>query len=184
MVESSKETDPAKQRAMREEAVLHFKMAVKIYPKFLNASFDLGRAYLVLQQNDSAYSTWEQTRTIDTSFALPCYMMAVIQQNKGNLKKAAELYEHFLSKYPTDLQAVGNLSYVYYGLADYQKSLDTKKRALDFNPGNFELLSSVAQTYLQMSMKDSALVYFEKALMFNPTDGFVIQKIQELKNDK
>jgi tetratricopeptide (TPR) repeat protein len=179
-IESNKETDQQKQKLMREEAVVHLRRAVEIYPPFLNASFDLARVYEALQQTDSAYVLFERTRLIDSSFAAPCFSMAIIQQNKGNYANAISLYETFLSKYPHQMEAYANLSYAYFMQGKYDSSIAINKRALKFSPNSFEPMVNIGKTYLRLNSADSALYYFELARRLKPGDPTIQNLLNQL----
>ncbi len=162
-IESIRETDGGAQKQMREDAVVHLKRAVEIYPKFLNAAYDLGRVYEALQRSDDAFAQYQKTIAIDSTFAAPCFSMAVILHNRGKTAEAIPYYEKFLTKYPTQMEVYANLSYAYYGIKQFDKSIEINHRALLANPAAYEPIVNIGKTYLQMGLPDSAIHYFEVA---------------------
>ena len=163
---------------MAEEAVGHFKKALEVYPDFVNASFDLGRTYEFLDSVDQAYAQYAHTTVIDTGFTTPCFYMAVIQHNKGNYRAAIPLYEKYISKNRMQIQAYANLSYAYYQLKDFDKSIEVNKRALTVSPDGFSPLVNIGKTYIAENKPDSALIYFQMAHAVKPGDNDVNHLIE------
>lgn len=181
-LEATKKTDPMKQKELREQAIPHFKRALKIYPKYLNAAFDMGRCYEALGKPDEAFVAFENTLKIDSSFVAPCFSMALIQHNKGNTERAIPYYEKFLTKYKSQKEVYANLSFAYFGIKQYDKSIEVNKRALAMFPSAFEPTVNIAKTYLHTNQKDSARVYFQKAAEINPGDANIRAVLQQLSD--
>jgi tetratricopeptide (TPR) repeat protein len=160
-IESINQQDANVQKQMREQAIIHFKKALEIYPKFLNASYDLGRVYESLQMPNEAFAQYQNTISIDTTFRAPCFSMAVILHNQGKAEEAIPYYERFLTKYPTQMEVYANLSYAYYSLRQFEKSIEINHRALAANPNSYEPIINIGKTYMQMNLPDSAIHYFE-----------------------
>lgn len=179
-LEATKQADPMKQKELREQAIPHFKRALEIYPKYLNASFDMGRCYEALGKPDEAFEAFENTLKIDSSFVAPCFSMALIQHNKGNIERAIPYYEKFLTKYKSQKEVYANLSFAYFGIKQYDKSIEVNKRALAMFPSAFEPTVNIAKTYLNTNQKDSARVYFQKAAEINPGDANIRAVLQQL----
>lgn len=180
-IESLRETDAVVQKQEREEAVVHLKKAIEIYPKFLNASYDLGRVYEAMQMPDEALAQYRTTTTIDTTFRAPYFSMAVILHNKGKVEEAIPYYEKFLTKYPTQMEVYANLAYAYYSLKQFDKSIEVNHRALAAIPGAYEPLVNMGKTYMQMNLPDSAIRYFEISQQIKP-DKSIADLILRLKN--
>jgi tetratricopeptide (TPR) repeat protein len=178
------EADATKQRQMSEESLLHFKRAVEIYPKFLNATFDRGRLLEMMQRKDEALQAYKEATEIDTSFTTPYFAMGIIYQNNGNEKAAAECYEKYLPKHPTQMEVYANLSYSYYKQQLYDKSIATNRRALAVNVGAPDPYINIGKTYFQINQRDSALYYFERALLAKPNDPNLTAIISQLRAAK
>lgn len=180
LIASNKEQDRTKQAALRQEAAEHFQKAIDIYPQFLNAAYDLGRTYQSLGRIDDAYNTYTLARKIDTGFYAPLFNMAVIQDNKGNQAVAVELYEKYLTKYKTQKEGYANLSFAYFRLRQFDKSIETNKRLLKVMPDTYEPTVNIAKTYLEMGQKDSAYNWFLKSARLNPNEKNVQALIHNL----
>ncbi len=181
---SSHEKDPSIQKQLLEEAVPHFKKALEIYPEFMNASYDLARTLEALKLNDAAFTQYQITVKMDTTFVAPYYSMATIVHNKGDYAEAISYYQKFLTQYPRQLEAYTNLSFAYFQMKDYANSIATNRRAIITTGEAFYPTVNIAKTYAVMSQTDSALFYFERAHSMHPNDGGVNMNISKLKGNK
>src|ERR1035441_9366844 len=134
----------------------------------MNASYDLARTYELMQRPDDAYRQYAYTLTIDTSFYVPLWCMARIQDNKGNIDSAIILFGIFIEKYPKQEEVYADLSFAYYRLKKYDIAISTNRRALQAIPASVNPLINIGKTYMIMNMPDSALYYFEQASHIQP----------------
>ena len=179
---SSHETDRTLQKQLREEALPHFKKALEIYPQFLNASYDLGRTYEALQMNDEALAQYQTTVKIDTHFVAPYFNIATILHNKGQYEGSIPMYQKFLTQYPKQLEAYTNLSFAYFQLKDFERSIATNRLAIQVTGNVFYPTVNIAKTFTVMGQTDSALFYFEQAHAIQPNDAGVNYNINNLKS--
>ncbi|MCU1267924.1 MAG: hypothetical protein JWM21_4242 [Acidobacteria bacterium] len=77
--------------AQTEQAITHFKTAIKLYPQYLRAMNDLGVLYLQLRRLDEAAAIFEQAVKINTRFPFARLNLGVVLNLKGNFKKASEV---------------------------------------------------------------------------------------------
>jgi tetratricopeptide (TPR) repeat protein len=173
LARANRDPDHEKRKELAEESVGHFKRALEIYPGFVNASFDLARAYEFLNRYDEAYAQYAQTNALDTTFTTPCFYMAAIMHNKGNYQAAIPLYEKYIRSNPLQMQAYANLSYAYFQMKDFDKSIEVNRRALAIAPGSFGSLVNIGKTYIAENKPDSALLYFQMAHAVRPGDNDV-----------
>lgn len=180
-IASNKETDAAKRDQLRQQAMVHFKRAIEIYPKFLNASFDYARLLDAMGKYEDALKAYQYTTTIEPNFTSPYFSMGIIYQNLNQFDNATKCYEKYLSNHPKQMEAYANLSFAYYKMGDYNNSIAVNRKAIANTPENaFNPLVNIGKTYLKMQVNDSALYYFGLAKQLNPTDPYVSQYIQQL----
>jgi tetratricopeptide (TPR) repeat protein len=183
LLTSAQEADALKRKELQEESLVHFKRAVAIYPKFLNATFDRARLLEQMGRYDEALVAYQEATKIDTNFTTPYFAMGIIYQNSGKEKEAAECYEKYLPAHLHQMEVYANLSYSYFKQQMYDKSIATNQRALAVNVGAFDPTINIAKTYKQIGVKDSALYYFERAQLIRP-DASIAAVIADLKNKK
>ena len=119
---------------MRQEAIIHFKKAIEIYPEFFNAWFDLGRSYMLFNDFDNAYPCFEKVHAMDSTLSQATMALAMIAEQKGNNSTAIYYYEKVITITPYIKEAYGNLSYLYFRLQQPYKSIEVNKKAIAYNP--------------------------------------------------
>ena len=87
--------------AQSDQAITHFKAAIKLYPRYLRAMNDLGVLYLQLNRLDEAAAIFEQAIKINTRFYFARLNFGVVLNLKGNHKKAAEVLGVLYEENPT-----------------------------------------------------------------------------------
>ncbi len=179
---SNAEPDVAKMNELREKALLHFNRAVEIYPQFLNAAYDRGRLLESMGRYSQALESYLVATKIDSNFKMPYFSMGVIYQNQKNNAEAAACYEKFLEKYPQQMQAYTNLSFVYFNLQRFDLSIATNHRALAASPGAFDPTVNIAITYKHIGVLDSALYYYQQARALKPSYPGIDNTILDLQN--
>lgn len=181
-IASVKEPNTTTQTQLREEAITHFKRALELYPRLMNSAYDMARCYDALGKTREAYEAYQLTTQIDSTFHAPYFAMALYEHNTGNLPAATVNYEKFLRKYPFQMEAYANLSFAYFSLEQFEKSIDVNKRALKIYPNAFEPMVNIGKTFYRINQRDSALYYFEEANSINPNNPDVVNMIDDLKS--
>ncbi len=180
---SSNQGLPQEQYKKRQEAIYHFQRALQIYPKMLNAQFDLARMYEMTNQPDSAIAAYNKTLALDTNFAAAALRIAVIKDTKGDITGAIPYYEFALLKSPKDITIYNSLSFAWYRLKDYNRSLAILRTAHNNFPDKPEPAINIAKTFINVMMKDSAMVYLEKALERKPNDRKILESLVTLSGE-
>jgi tetratricopeptide (TPR) repeat protein len=97
-----------------EEAQAAFEKAVKVYPKYAIAWFELGRVQAQQKNLADAKRCWEQAVSADSKYVLPYQMLAQAAAGESNWPKLTEFSAAWLALDPVDfvdawfLNAVGN----------------------------------------------------------------------------
>jgi tetratricopeptide (TPR) repeat protein len=125
------------------DAHKYFETAVEIYPKFVNAWFQLGTVLQKENQKDAARKAYTQATTIDTKFLPPYLFLASMAYEAENWTEVLKLTGHLLALnplsqtdatvYTLDLDPL-NYAEAYYfnSMANYKlnKIEDAEKSAL------------------------------------------------------
>lgn len=181
LLQAMQTTNEADKQVLLNDAITHLKQAVEIYPDFKNASFDLGRAYLLAQKPNEALEAFKITLRIDSTFVTPCLDMGTILYNQGKLDEAIYYYEKYLTRFPNQLPVYANLSFAYYQKKDYAASVQVNRRAIALNPYAYEPVVNIGKTFLAIQQRDSALYYFRKAALLQPNEPNIRRAINELE---
>lgn len=88
------------------DAHKYFETAVELYPKYLNAWFQLGTVLQKEHQNDAARTAYTQATTIDTKFLPPYLSLALLAYEAENWTEVLKLTGHILDLDPLNQAAV------------------------------------------------------------------------------
>jgi len=121
----------AENKARLASARKYFESAVKIYPKYTSAWFQLGIVLQNENQKDAARRAYTQAATIDTKFLAPYMSLALMACEAENWTEVLKLTGHILdldplskavaAGYIVDLDPLSyNAAYFYNALANYK----------------------------------------------------------------
>lgn len=144
---------------MRLEAIEHFKQAVRIWPEFFNVWYDLGRSYMTVNKPDLALPAYKEAHRLDSTFYDATINVAVISEQRGNVKQAVEYYERCIRFNPDMLEPYGNLSYLLFREGRFEESIAVNERAIVQNPSWTDPYLNIARTYDVMGKADKAEEY-------------------------
>ncbi len=180
MQHSEKEPGAAEQTALKQEALLHFKKTLEIYPPFFNVAYDIGRVYTSLNMPDSAIIAFKHSLTIDTSFIDAHLNLAGLYFSQGKLNDAIPYYEHLINVLPTEADSYNKLSFIYYQLKQYDQSITVNKRGIRLVPNFIDGYLNIGRTYISMNMSDSATYFLNQAIQINPDNQTARQLLQSI----
>ncbi|HMD43551.1 MAG TPA: tetratricopeptide repeat protein [Candidatus Acidoferrum sp.] len=90
----------AERRGKPADARKYFETAVKIYPRYASAWFQLGISLQNDNQKDAARTAYTQAATIDTKFLPPYLSLASMAYEEGNWTEVLNLTDHILNLDP------------------------------------------------------------------------------------
>lgn len=148
--------------AMRQEAINHFKQAVRIWPDFFNVWFDLGRTYQIIGEPKLALSCFQQTHKLDSTFYQATFNVATIAEELKDTSTAIYYYNRCIRFNPEMLQAYTNLSYLHFRLNQFEKSIAVNQKAIAYNPNWPEPYDNIARVYTALHQPELAEPFFKK----------------------
>lgn len=177
---ASKQLDRPENKKMLQQAVVHFKRALEIYPQFPYAWYDLAKTYLMLGEKENAISAYSKSTEVDTLFAPSWFEMGVVLGETGRPAEAEHAYRQAIARDSLLLEAYINLSYLYYQQGKYRESLQVNLDALRHKPASYEINVNMGRIYLKLQDINNALVYLEKAVSINRSDKGLLNMMAEL----
>ena len=172
--------DPTLQTAARNEALTHFKSALKIYPDFYNAAFSIGAAYRILNIPDSVFTYFRRAISIDPSNSDAHLIIARLLIDQNRFQEAIPYYEFRIRSIPADYSAYEELSFAHYSVKDYNKSLAVNAWAVKLFPSIPQPLVNIGRTYVSMNKPDSARIYFQRGLLVSPGNQNILALLEEV----
>jgi tetratricopeptide (TPR) repeat protein len=172
--------DPNQQTSLRQEALLHFKKAITIYPEFFNVSYDIARTYNLLNMPDSAIASYKRAIKLNPGFD-DCYLSIgdlLFQQQK--VDEAIPYFEFFINKYPDKYIGYDKVSYLYFFQKNYSKAIELNKTAITKMPNIPNPYITLGKIYQQLDQKDSSRVWLRKALEVSPGNDQALTLLKAL----
>ena len=154
------------------ECILHLENAVRLYPRFLEAMFFLGTAYMDKPDWDKAESTLGQVLVLNPKMAVARFALGDLNLRR---KKYAEAEKNLLAGIELDDKSVQGhfmLGRLYYELGDLPKAGPQVGTALRLNPKFAHGHLLAGNILLRARQAENALVEFEEYLRLDPNGEF------------
>jgi len=192
----------AKKDGKLEEAQQHFEDAVKLYPKYTSAWYQLGTVLQKEKQKDDAHAAFVQATITDNKFLPPYLSLASLEAEAANWKDVLTLTGHVvdleplkhegLNGYILDLDSLDYAEvYFYDALANYNlhnleaaEKSGMKAERLDVRPRFPQLRLLLADIFAQKNQNAAAIKELQMFLEIAPeakNAERVRERIEELK---
>jgi len=172
-------TDTSQQRALRKETIIHLKKTVEISPTFFNANYDLGRLYAGLNMPDSALVWFTNAYKIKPDYIETTFNIADVYLQRGQYQPAIPYLEYAIKHRPADYRGYSDLSFIYFQLHDFYKSMDVNRQAIANISSNAAPYINIGNVYLNLNKPDSAALWAHKALEVEPTSPLANKILQQ-----
>jgi tetratricopeptide (TPR) repeat protein len=159
-----------KGKRMYNEAIVHFKEAVKQKPNFSEAHMNLGAVYLELKSWDMAIPHFEATLE-DIFYRTPegAYNnLGWAYYNKGEFQKALENYKKAVEINPRFAMAFNNMGMTYDRAENAEKAVSAFKTAIGLVPDFLEAHYNLGLVLARQKDKEGALKAFERVIEIAP----------------
>jgi eukaryotic-like serine/threonine-protein kinase len=170
-------------------AIPFFRRAVSLDPNFAMAYARLGTNYNNLgeaaraaENARKAYDLRERVSEREKFYIDSHYEQYVT----GNLEATRKTYELWAQTYPRDEAPIGNLSFVYGSLGEYDKALAATQESLKLNPGSGLAYGNLVAGYLLLNRLDEARATAQEAKAHNldsPAIHLSLYQIDLLQHD-
>jgi eukaryotic-like serine/threonine-protein kinase len=166
----------AERAAGREmDALTYFRRAIELDPEFAMAHARLGVASGNLgfreEEEEHKRRAWELRERVserERLYITSHYYMGVVRDRQ----RAAETYELWQRTYPRDTVPPNNLSLLYYTLGQFEKALETARRAIELDPRSPFAHNQLARALLALGRFDEARQVREDEVA-GGTDSFI-----------
>ncbi|MDX2002175.1 MAG: tetratricopeptide repeat protein [Chitinophagales bacterium] len=162
------------------KAKAYFGKSLSIYPDFTSAL--QGMAMLYAFKNDCANAMPFLKRSLEIEPFRPevNYHYAVCLDQLEKYDTAAIYYERVITQTPMDIVAYSNLSFDYYRLGLYERSIQVNQKAISLMPNQIDPYINIGKTYIQIKNYPEAIKYLERALQLKSNDPQLILGILDL----
>jgi tetratricopeptide (TPR) repeat protein len=144
--------------AMRDAGRLYasaskFREAIKLWPDFRDAHFNLGVVYYNMKMPDSAAANFERAIKDDPTYAEARYNLGIVYDSIGDYERAESEYREALLLDPNHAKALANLGVERARAGDFQEAVALLGRAVQIDPGFLEARFNLALAYESVDVK-------------------------------
>lgn len=153
---------------------------ITIDPRNYQASYNLATLFSE-SRNDMAVSQYLHTFQLDTMDVAPLYDLAAFYESKKDMAKAKEYYTSCILKdrdYTDAYIALGN---IFYQEKNTEKALRHFQMAIESQPNSAAAYFYKGKCFEALNRKDSAIVAYNQALVFNPRLKDAMDGLRRLK---
>jgi len=140
------EQDPMsmeQRQKLLDESVTEYRKALNIYPKFADASYNMGVSFWDGNNKDSAAAAYRRTVLINPDYFNAWNNLGVYFIGKAKYDSAIIVYKTLIKKNPEYAQAYANIGAAYHNLRNYDTALYYYKKSLLLNPENENVKNNI-----------------------------------------
>lgn len=172
-----------------EDAAAQFRQVIELNPLNAKGYDNLGSMYFYLNRRNEAIFNFEQALKVDPDYTSVYSNLATLYFYDGQYRAAAKMYEKVLERSESNNQ----YNYQYWGwLAEsrrwssgeknrireaYQQAITLTKKKLQVNPGDKNLLTSLAGYYEGIGENEKALSLLEQVGAMDPKEVDILFSI-------
>jgi tetratricopeptide (TPR) repeat protein len=151
-----------------DEAVLHYKEALRIKPDYLEAHNNLAVALRALNRNDEALEQLSQALALDPNSAIAHVNFGNSLVSKGEIDAAMEHYTRALRANPNLPDAEMNLGLILDRLGRHDEAIAHLRRGTALRPDDPAAHLGLANALAAAGAMDAAIGEFDQALRLKP----------------
>ena len=150
-----------------DEAIEHFKHATKINPGFTAALIQLGTLQIDNDFAEAGIANLTRALKQEQSNGKLLDTLVKAQLKLGNVKRAIDSYNLYLSKQPNEASVLASVAYCYFMAGELSTAKKHYLKALKFqkHPGYLDGLGSV---HCQQGNVDAAIEIFKEVIRIDP----------------
>jgi len=151
-----------------ESAIVYYKKALTINPKFLEIYDDLASIYVEQQKYTDAINILKQGIKKNSQFISGYYKLATIYLKQENIDKALSYAEKIIELDSNYTSGYNLLGFLYRQKKQYGKAITHLKKALELEPGYLDALLNLGDVYYEQKNYRQALSYYKDADNIEP----------------
>ena len=150
------------------EAVIEFRNAVQIDPRFSIAHRQLGKAYLGLGNPEAAFREFTTTITLDPADAQSRLSLASLQLRRRQYSEAKSNVQKVLVVEPKNAEAHAVLGQQYLAMRDLPKAIAEYEEVTELEPGGTGGYAALGAMYMAAGRSSDAEAMYKRASAANP----------------
>jgi tetratricopeptide (TPR) repeat protein len=182
--------------AALDEAVSHYKEAIRLFPKYIDAHINLAVAYGLDGQTDALIEQLKKAVTWYPSHATALFNLAQglgtrgleeqrsfrLAEANADFEEAVIYYRRSLTQKPSHNSAIFGLGTALYFLGRYSEAVSTFEEYLRYVPQNTDALRFLADSLFRLGRWADAKKVILRYLEVEPTSGWGRNLLKQIKN--
>ena len=157
-----------------EEAIAHYRSALRIDPKYAKAWNNLGIAYEESDRSAKAIEAYQEALRLDPNDAKAWNNLGSVYGKSGQTPKAIEAIGQALRIDPAYDETWNNLGNAYGGNGETAKAIEALQQALRINPKHAKAWNNLGVVYAESGRTDEAIEAFRQTLRIKPEQANVL----------
>jgi cytochrome c-type biogenesis protein CcmH/NrfG len=167
-----------------EEALAHLEKAVRIYPRFYEAQFLLGTAYMDAGKWEQSAAALGRARELNPKGGAALFALGEVHRHQKKYEEAERVLNEGLAIDEKSAAGHYTLARVYWDRGDYVKAGPQVGRALQLKPDFAEAHLLAGNILLRARQGENALTEFQEYLRLAPGGEFAGQARQMVEKIK
>jgi tetratricopeptide (TPR) repeat protein len=164
-----KEADPNRKTKFLEQGIKHLTEAVRIFPRYGEAWFDLGIGYKELGDFKSAIICFENAMKHTGEERADYYVASGVAYGEdGQYQRALELLGKAIRLDSTSSAAYNNIGLFYSRAGNQTMSIQMLNRAIELDPKDDNPRYNMGNSYHALGDFTMAIEYYKQAIALNP----------------
>ena len=151
-----------------KDAVIEFRSALEIDPRFAEAHYELGRAYLALKSPDAAYHELTNAVALEPSNAQAQLQLAKLLIARQQLDQAQSVAQTVLRAQPDNVEAHTILGEKHTLTRDFPKAAEEFQQIVKLEPQRVETYAALGAAYRAEGRMTEAENAYRKAVETSP----------------
>jgi tetratricopeptide (TPR) repeat protein len=151
-----------------QEAIVHFKEALRIKAQFPKAHMNLGAVFAKQGRVSEAVQHYKEALHLDPESAGAHYNLGNLLVSQGKPDEAVPYYDRALSIAPDDPEIHNNLGIALFRQERVEEARKHYQKAVDLQPAFVSALLNLAKAHAFLNEYPSARLVFQRALKLRP----------------
>jgi tetratricopeptide (TPR) repeat protein len=158
----------AAQQGLTEQAIEHYRAALRLDPDYGEALTGLGALLLVQKRVEEAQPLFEKALSIDPNHATALINLAMIDQGRGNAESALARLRQVIARNPDYAEARLNLGSLLASLKKHEEAIQHLSKAIELNPKMAVAHLNLAAAYVETRQWEKAEEHYRHVQSLNP----------------
>jgi len=151
-----------------EEAISHYKMAIKLNPDYAKAYSNLGIALVAEGKNEEAISHYKMAIKLNPDYADAYTNLGAVLFAEGKNEEAISHYKMAIKINPDFAEAHNNLGLALVAEGKIEEAISHYKMAIKIKPDYAEAYNNLGGALFHAKMTEEAIDYFKEAIRIRP----------------